>query len=65
VQLGLDAPLDDNMDPAVVNAIACVTGGNFRPMTPVARQRLVLRTLRVLSIRQFGADELRKYFLKT
>src|SRR5438132_11291487 len=45
VQLQLDSALDQGMDAAVVNAIARVTGGNFRLI-----QRLFAQIERVLTI---------------
>ena len=45
VQLQLDSAMDQGMDAAVVNAIARVTGGNFRLI-----QRLFAQIDRVLTI---------------
>jgi Holliday junction resolvasome RuvABC ATP-dependent DNA helicase subunit len=47
VQLGLDAALDDQLDPAVLTAIARVTGGNFRLV-----ERLFAQIKRVLAINE-------------
>ena len=47
VQLGLDAALDDPPDPAVLNTIARVTGGNFRLV-----ERLFAQIKRVLIINE-------------
>jgi len=47
VQLGLDVALDDPPDPAVLNAIARVTGGNFRLV-----ERLFAQIKRVLVINE-------------
>ena len=45
VQLGLDAALDEPVDPAVLNAIARVTAGNFRLV-----ERLFAQIERILAI---------------
>jgi hypothetical protein len=45
VQLSLGAPLEDEADAAVVNAIGRITGGNFRPL-----RRLFIQIERVLTV---------------
>ena len=49
VQLRLDSATDQGMDAAVLNAIARVTGGNFRLI-----QRLFAQIDRVLTINSLG-----------
>jgi len=50
VQLGLDATLHETTDAAVVNAIARVTGGNFRLV-----QRLFAQIERIVTINKLPA----------
>ena len=46
-QLGLDTALQENIDAAVINAIARVTGGNFRLV-----QRLFAQIERIVTINE-------------